>query len=147
MILEHYYMDTLIIIVGISITQFLFSIWIKSRLENSIRHEYDKQLEDYKEMYFKREQSSKISALLATWISKLENETPKDKSLRFKKLNQLSFELALWIPDEILLKELMKRLSNDPEAQDIKDILLYCRELIQDRKNKDIKAGDLVHFS
>lgn len=140
-------MDTLIIIVGISITQFLFSIWIKSRLENSIRHEYDKQLEDYKEMYFKREQSSKISALLATWISKLENETPKDKSLRFKKLNQLSFELALWIPDEILLKELMKRLSNDPEAQDIKDILLYCRELIQDRKNKDIKAGDLVHFS
>lgn len=144
---DHHQMDITIIIIGIQIIQFILTIWIKSRLENSIRHEYDKQLEDYKEMYFKREQSSKISALLATWISKPENETPKDKALRFKKLNQLSFELALWIPDEILLKELMKRLSNDPEAQGIKDILLYCRELIQDKKNKDIKAGDLVHFS
>ncbi len=140
-------MDTFIILAGISIIQFLFGIWLKSRLENSIRHEYDKQLEDYKEMYFKREQSSKISTLLATWISKPADETPKDKALRFKKLNQLSFELALWIPDEILLKELMKRLSNNPEAQGTKDILLYCRELIQDKKNKDIKAGDLVHFS
>jgi hypothetical protein len=31
-----------------SILTFLSTLWIKTRLENSIKHEYDKKLEEYK---------------------------------------------------------------------------------------------------
>ncbi|MDD4381791.1 MAG: hypothetical protein PHE21_00385 [Candidatus Dojkabacteria bacterium] len=135
-----------IILLVISLLQFLFILWIKAELESSVRNQYDKNLEDYKNLYLRKEQSSKIAELFATWITKKEGEDKNDKYIRYKSLNQLSFELTLWIPDEKLLKEVMERLSNKPNAKEVKEILMSCREMIQDKENSLIKAQDIVHF-
>ncbi|MFA6514949.1 MAG: hypothetical protein WCT42_01635 [Candidatus Paceibacterota bacterium] len=41
-------MNTIFIILGLGLIQWLLSLWIKSRIEESIKQEYNKQLEEYK---------------------------------------------------------------------------------------------------
>lgn len=83
----------------------------------------------------KREQAAIIASLFAEWIDR-----PKEK----KELNRLTWEATLWLPDE-LAKEVNKRLANDSEAKNIKDILVNVKRLIHGRKSS-LNPADIVHF-
>ena len=49
--------------------QLIGSLWLKARLESSIKHEYDKKLEEFKFETRRREQSALVAAVLSEWIS------------------------------------------------------------------------------
>ncbi|MFY4862381.1 hypothetical protein ACOTWK_05850 [Aliarcobacter butzleri] len=67
---------------------------ITNKLE-SIKHDYNKQLEEFKQEQLIRYKAEVVAELIAEWLSFPENQ---------KKLNQLTFEAFLWLPDDICNK-------------------------------------------
>jgi hypothetical protein len=133
---------------SLGIIQWLLSIWIKSRLEQSIRHEYDKQLEEYKFSLSKRDKVANIASFFSLWIKYrgCERAWLDEKELieYYRELTKMSFELALWVDDEDLLKDVMRRLKNEDGAQDTVSLLLMVKKLISENKEPDLKAEDIT---
>lgn len=86
---------------------FLAKNWFLERLKNSIKHEYDKDieeikkilkqesdknLEDYRYQVEVKRKAELVAKLLAHWLSK-----PLDR----EELNRITFECFLWLPDDI----------------------------------------------
>jgi len=96
--------------------QYLIAIWIKSRLEHIIKHEYDKKLEEFRFDIYQREQAVGIAKLFAKWAkySGKEDELLDEyqKADHFEELNRLNWELAIWVPNEEIVKKINKRLIN-----------------------------------
>lgn len=114
---------------------FLLQTWIKARLEQSIRHEYDKKLEEFKFESRKREQSALVAELFSKWI-KVADENSRE-------LNKLSFEMSLWLPDEVAI-EINKRLKNLNDARPVMNLLIECRKIIQG--DSKMKPEDVTFF-
>lgn len=132
--------------VMISIVTALAYLWVKSRLENSIRneydialrglqHEYDKHMELFRIDQRRRERGAMIAKLLAEWAS---NPTNK------KKLNQMAWEATFWLPPE-MVPELRKRLCNEPDAKDLKQLLVEMRWNLAGVQD-GVDWHDIVHF-
>ena len=106
--------------------------------------------EEYRFNIYQRKQAEKVAELFARWIKYQgkEEEILNREQLRdyYEELNRLSFELAMWIPGEKLVNKIMNRLSNAEGASHIKEIIVEIRELILEKKSKELKANDLVHF-
>ena len=54
--------------------QWLLANWVKIRLEQSIRHEYEKKLEDYRFSQLQRQKAETIATFFAKWIKYRGNE-------------------------------------------------------------------------
>jgi hypothetical protein len=105
-----------------------------ARLEKSIQHEYDKKLEDYKFQQLQRQKAETIARLFAKWIKYKGNEytyLTKDELINYyEELNQMSFEISLWVKDEEILKDIMAKLQLKQGSKDIGTLLLQIRKLI-----------------
>lgn len=108
--------------------------FLKTKIEQSIKHNYDKQLESIKQEQLIRYKAEVVAELIAEWISK-----PADN----KRLHQLTFEAFLWLPDDIC-HELSKRLCNKDDALPFKEILIDTRKHLL--KETNLKAEEIVHF-
>lgn len=117
-----------------------------------ISHFFAKKIEDYRFSLLKKEQALKVAELFALWMKcddeVLDKFSTEERRNHCEKLNKLTWELAIWIPDEKIVKSIMEKLSHSPEASkaDIKEIILQSRELIQKRRSKILKWTDLVRF-
>ncbi|MHB1330370.1 MAG: hypothetical protein ACYCY6_00100 [Minisyncoccota bacterium] len=138
----------MLFILGLGIIQWILSIWIKSRLEQSIRHEYDRQLEEYKFSLSKRDKVANIASFFSLWIKYRGNERAwldeKELIEYYRELTKMSFELALWVDDENLLKDVMKRLKNKDGSQGTIELLLKVKKLISENKESSLKAEDIT---
>ena len=76
-----------------------------------------------------------IAELSAEWIAK-----PAD----YKRLNRLSFEATLWLPDNIVI-ELSKRLTNTADAKDIRELLVDVRRNLIGKPDA-VEPGHIIHF-
>lgn len=136
------------VVICISILQLLLSIWIKSRLEKSIQHEYDKKLEEYKFLQTQRQKSEIVARFFAKWIKFRGKEQDiletKDLLNYYEDLNQMSIELSLWVVDETILKDVMKRFQNDQQSKNIRQLIGQFRELILNIKNKDFDVNEIT---
>jgi hypothetical protein len=126
------------ILIGIGIIQFLLAEWIKSRIENSIKAEYDKILEEYRYNLKVKERAEKIAEYLSLYYEDSQN---------FQRLNQLSWELSLWLPSDIYIN-LGKSLKNigpgmDLSKKTVLDILIDTRRLLL-KDSGNLKAGNII---
>jgi hypothetical protein len=112
--------------------------WIIANIEQSIKHKYDKKLEEIRYEIRKREQSSIVAELFSKWIF------VKDEKSNTRELNKLSFEMSLWLPDDMVI-EINKRLKNLTDAKPAQDLLVECRKIIQQMDTK-VKPGDITFF-
>ena len=119
---------------------FLLRTWISVRITNSIKSEYDRQLELYKRELDRKQKIEVVSELLAEWIRYAPGE-PMPKEYRTR-LNKLSFEASLWLPTE-LASELGKVLQQRKDAKSTLEILLLARKLLLD---DDSLTLDLTTF-
>lgn len=127
--------DLSIIIISLTIVQFLLSIWVKTRIESSIKHEYDKKLEDYKHQTLMRQRAALIAELFSEWLS-----FPEDES----KLNKLAFESFLWLPEE-LARNLSQCISGAEKSPSIRKVLLKVREYLQDSTD-NFNESEIIIF-
>lgn len=119
----------------LAILQVLATMWLKARLEGSIKHEYDVSLEKLRRDLDRRERAAAIAALFAEWVA-------PDRSL--KELNRLAWEASLWLPASIA-NDVNRRLSNAPDAPQVQDILVEVRSLLE-AEGGAIAAGDIGYF-
>lgn len=107
--------------------------------------------EEYKFKIYQRKQAEKIAELLAKWIkyNGKENEilNEEQKKEHFEELNRLTWELAMWISDDKIVRRLMERLSNKEGAPDVKKLIFEIRELMLNKKSQSLKWEELVHFT
>ena len=132
----------------IAALQWLTAMWLRARLEASIRHEYDvalaklkneydQQLEVFRFEQRRRERAAMIAELFAVWIGR----SPED----VERLNRLSFEASLWLPDEIVI-ELSKRLTYRADAKDINELLVDVRRHLMGKPD-GVEPGHIILFN
>jgi len=132
----------------LGITQWLLSLWIKARLEQSIKHEYDKKLEEYRFFVTKKERSANVATALAKWIKYRgkERELLSKQELidYYENLTRMSFEMSLWIDDEKVLKKIMDLFIRKENAINVREALIEIRNLISKSKTESFEANDIV---
>jgi len=115
----------LVIIISLGILQFIVSKWLESRLENSIKHEYNKLIEDYKYNLKIREQAARVAEYFAL-ARRLEEDSP---SSDYERANQMTWELAMWLPTE-LYKKMVHAIAFPSPENNIQRVVIECRKLL-----------------
>jgi hypothetical protein len=133
--------DSILIVLGLAAGQFLVGAWIKSRLESSIKSEYDKVLEDYRFDLKAREQASKV----AEYIAIARGLRTDSSELDYRRANQLAWELSLWLPDE-LYRRLGRALSASTPEDNILSVLVDVRRLLL-KLPGTLTDADIIHHS
>ena len=114
-----------------------------------ISYYFSEKIENYKFELLKKEQAAKVAELFALWIKyddvEIEKLSTVEKMDYQEKLNRLIWELAMWIKDEKIVKKIMDKLSHSSKS-DIKQVIMQVREVIQNKKNKQLKWGNIVNF-
>lgn len=100
----------------------------------SIKHDYNRQLEEFKQEQLIRYKAEIVAELIAEWLDK-----PED----IKRLNKLSFEAFIWLPDDIC-NELSKLLSHKSDAKPYRDVLIDTRKYLL--KETTLKAWEIINF-
>jgi len=143
-IIHIYLLDLLIFSIPVSLLIipgiWLLKEWVGIRIDKSIQHHYDKELEDYKASRIRREKAELVARLFSVWIKYRGRETKllNNQQLieRYENLNKMSLELSLWIEDVQLLNDVMTRLQNADNAKSIYDLMGEVRKLILEKEDK-----------
>jgi hypothetical protein len=98
---------------------------------------YDQLKIKYESDQRRRERAQLVAELLAEWKSTPVDGDPMHAEQR-KRINQLSFEATLWLPEEIAI-ELSKVLQHDPTALNQLELLLRVRKLLSGPHNLTVK--------
>lgn len=117
----------------------LISMWVKSRLEESIKHVYAEKLEDYKRELNRREQAARVAELLA--LVKTGTGTNED----IIKANQLSWEMSLWLPTSTA-KRLGRVLAKASGAPAYTELLIEIRCILLGLAHADLTDEDIASF-
>lgn len=133
--------DALFVLIGIGVIQFLVGLWIKARLESSIKSEYDKLLEDYRFDLRTKEQAAKA----AEYIALARNLNLTSTEADYRRANQLAWELALWLPDD-LYRNLGKALASPSPNNNILSVLIEIRKLLL-KTPGTLNDTEVIHHS
>lgn len=124
-------------VILLAIIQWVIALWLKSRLELSIQHEYDKKLSEFQFELKTREQAAKIAEFFSEWV--------KGMLADQNKLRQFSMELSLWLPDETY-KKFGQCVTYAPNAPNQNEVLIEIRKHLLKDSAGDLKSSDIVLF-
>jgi hypothetical protein len=125
------------IVIGIALFQFLAAVWLKARLTESIKHEYAKQLEDYKFQQKIRERADAIAELLARYHYG-DGKTPEEFMER-------AWSLYLWLPPDIA-RGLTVHLVEAKKSRTLpNELLIKVRKLLLGEVD-DLRPEQIVHL-
>ena len=127
--------ESIFLLLAVATVQALAAWWIQARLSASIKHEYDKRLEELKREKDQRQKAASVAEFLAEWTH------VKDDT---KRLNQLLWELCLYLPAP-LVRELQATISNAPNQKSAPQLIVAIREHILGGKDP-IHEQDVGHF-
>ena len=122
--------------------QCLIGLWIKARLEGSIKHEYDRKLEEFRYEIKVREQASKVAEYMEFARHLREDSKPAD----YQKANRLAWELAMWLPSDVY-KRMAESLVNPNEQNNPLEVVIAVRKLLLDDKAGDLAADNILSHS
>ena len=120
----------------IGVLQFLIALWLKARLEGSIKHEYDKRLKDYEFTLKKREQAVRIAQLLAD-VSYNRKADKKDHVAEI-------WALSLWLPPNLVCHLTEFLVGKNPQYHDPKDLLIKIRKELHG-PDDPLKVTQIAH--
>jgi hypothetical protein len=135
-------------VVLLAALQWLIATLLKVRIEQSVKAEYDrqldkyrlelnKQLEDYKNEAKVREQAAKVAEFLAfvRW---------NQQGLDGFEFDRRAWELSLWLPTQIYV-EISKCLAGDDRAMSMKHILIEVRKHLLKENAGALVADNILH--
>ena len=117
--------EVLVTIAGFAAVQFVLGAWFKSRLDASIKAEKDRLMEEYKYQIKTREQATKVAEYFSYYF-RLKPDSPE---VDYRKANQLAWELALWLPEDIY-RRVTKAVVNNSRENNIFTALISVRGLL-----------------
>lgn len=129
-------LDLVAIVASNGLILWLVSKWLEARLQASIKHEYDKKLEDYRNSTRTREQAARVVDLLA-YVHYTTNPDPE-------KFNRMAWELSLWLPAD-LVWELTQMLCG-ASKKDPKEFIVIVRRILLQNPNDKLEPGQIVHM-
>lgn len=136
--------QTIIILILIPIFQLIISSYISSKIEKSISHKYDKVIEDYKYNLKIKEQASIIAEYVSIIV---QNKIDPNNKFDYNKANQLAFQLALLLPDDLYLE---LKVALDPKSDinetNIYKVLLKVRNYLRNEDTKITDEDIIWHF-
>ncbi len=119
--------------------QFLIGLWIKARLEGSIKHGYDRKLEEFRYEIKVREQAAKVAEYMEMARHLREDSPPAD----YQKANKLAWELAMWLPSEVY-KRMAESLVRPNAQNNPLEVVVAVRRLLLGDKAGDLTADNIL---
>ena len=122
--------------------QYLASLWLSERLKTTLQKEHSQFLEDLKWGLKVREQAVRVAEYLALARNLKENSPETD----YRKANQLSWELAMWLPEEIY-KEMVTSIVSPNEKTNELSTVVSVRKLLLQKKAGNLTPENIAHHA
>ena len=123
---------------GLAALQFLITLWLGERFRAQMQKESSQFIESLKWDVRVREQAAQI----AEYLSIARSLDGKNLPETYRKANELSWQLALWLPAETY-RELLKHLTSQAGLQDY-SILISVRKSLLGEKAGDLAPGEVI---
>ncbi len=126
-------------VLALAALQFAIGTWLKSRLEGSINHEYDKRLEEFKFQMKVREQAARVAEYMAH-ASQLKADSPAQD---YEKANRMALELAMWLPADTY-KHLGPAMANPSKQANPSTVAIDVRRILLGDKAGDLTSENVL---
>jgi len=120
--------------------QYLASIWISERLKSSLQKEHSTFLENLKWKLKVREQAVRVAEYLALARNLKEDSPDSD----YRKANQLSWELAMWLPEDIY-KEMVNAIVKPSDSTNELTTVVSVRSLLLKERAGKLTPHNIAH--
>jgi hypothetical protein len=122
--------------------QYLASLWISERLKASLQKEHSQFLENLKWELKVREQAVRVAEYLAL----ARNLKAESSDSDYRKANQLSWELAMWLPENIY-KEMVRAITAPNEKTNELSTVVSVRKLLLQKEAGNLTPEDIAHHA
>ena len=122
--------------------QYLASLWISERLKASLQKEHAAFLESLKWDMKVREQAVRVAEYLALARSLKEDSPDSD----YRRANQLSWELAMWLPEDIY-KKMAGAITSPNENTNELTTVVSVRSLLLKEKAGNLTSENIAHHA
>ncbi len=122
--------------------QYLASLWISERLKTSLQKEHSQFLENLKWDIKVREQAVRVAEYLALARNLKEDSPDTD----YRKANQLSWELAMWLPEDIY-KEMVRSITIPNENTNELSTVVSVRKLLLQKEAGNLSSENIAHHA
>jgi len=123
----------------LAVVQYLIGLWLKARLEGSIKHSYDKKLEEFRYEIKVREQAAKVAEYMEV-ARHLREDSPLSD---YQKANRLAWELAMWLPADVY-KRMAESLVRPNEENNPLVVVVAVRKLLLGDKAGDLTTENIL---
>lgn len=114
--------------------QFIASKWVEANLENSIKAKYDIEQKA-------KERAEKVAEYMA--LLKTPKKTLSEED--YRKANQLSWELAMWLPSDIYKSMAKSMTKPDAEVNPLAIVISVRKELLGNTAGNLTQNDIIVH--
>ena len=121
---------------------YLSRSWLLARLKLSLQKEHTEFLEELKWEQKAREQAEKVAEYLAL-ARQLKNNSPEDDYI---KANQLSWELAMWLPEDIYKKTVQAIVNPNADTNELTAVI-DVRKLLLKKKAGTLSQENIAHHA
>jgi hypothetical protein len=122
--------------------QYLASLWITERLKTSLQKEHSEFLEKLKWDLKVREQAVRVAEYLALARSLKENSPDTE----YRKANQLSWELAMWLPENIYIEMTRSIVAPNIETNELSTVM-SVRKLLLENNAGNLTQDKIAHHA
>jgi len=122
--------------------QFLTSLWISERLKASLQKENAIFLENLRWDLKVREQAAKVAEYMA--IARDLNET--DSPEEYRKINRLTWELAMWLPEDIY-KAMGHAIAKPDKDINPLSVVVDVRKILLGAASGNLTQDDIIHHA
>lgn len=126
----------------LSVLAFLGKNWFLERLKLSLQKEHSRFLEELQWERKTKEQAAKVAEYLAL-ARRLEENSPGSE---YRQANQLSWELAMWLPEEVY-KEMTRALVKPDNQTNELSVVVSVRKLLLRDKAGNLSQADIAHHA
>ncbi len=112
------------------------------RLKHTLQKEHSKFLDELQWNRKVQEQAARVAEYLALARRLKEDSSESD----YERANQLSWELAMWLPDEVY-KQMTSAIASPSQEVNELSVTIAVRKLLLRDKSGDLKADDISHHA
>ena len=129
-------------VILLGIIQFLATLWICERLKAELQRENAVFIESLKWDLKVREQAKRVAEYMA--LARRLRETSPESD--YERANQLSWELAMWLPDEIY-KQMTTAIAQPNQEVNELSVTIAVRKLLLGTKAGTLSPDDVAHHA